>query len=218
MQLFFKTETVFYFLFYHLGNFLTREHICCECIHNCSQLILTVKSLPLGKCSSGVGYNSVCWKQERKVSIFSQISQILAVTGAWCVNEFCIWHLFKSTLSVKISENSPVAFSGLRPMWAGSRFLQADSVLVHPNDALLSIHRDFCASVVDVAWADLMFCEGEMWIFGKTQTVHLGLEWIRIFCVCLLGMTASERSYSLTNSWSVNMGWMPLVYMLTHNG
>lgn len=166
---------------------------------------------------SGVGYNSVCWKQERKIcTIFSQISQILAMTGAWCVNEFCMWHLFKSTLSVKISENSRVAFSELRAMWVGSRFLQSDPVLVHPSGYLTEHLQG--ATMLDMAWADLMFYEQEKWIFGKTQTGHLGLEWIRIFCVCLLGVTASESCCSLTNSWSVNMGWMPLVYMLTHNG
>lgn len=86
---------------------------------------------------SEVGYNSVCWNQERIFcTIFSQISQILAVTGAWCVNEFCMWHLFKSILSVKINENSAIAFSGLRPMWIGSRFVQADPVLIHPNGCL----------------------------------------------------------------------------------
>lgn len=165
---------------------------------------------------SGVGYNSVCWKQERKIcTIFSQISRILALTGAWYVNEFCMWHLFKSTLSVKINENCHIAFSGLKPLWVGSRFLQADAVLVHPNGYLTEHSQG--AAVLDMAWADLMFCEGEKWIFGKTQTVHLGLEWIRIFCVCLLGMTACGSSCSLMN-WSVNMGWMPLVYMLTHNG
>lgn len=166
---------------------------------------------------SGVGYNSVCWKQERKIcTIFSQISRILALTGAWYVNEFCMWHLFQSTLSVKISEHSYVAFSGLRPMWVGSRFLQADAVLVHPNGYLTEHSQG--AAVLDMAWADLMLCEGEKWTFGKTQTVHLGLEFIRIFCVCLPGMTASESSCSLMSSWSLNMGWMPLVYMLTHNG
>lgn len=193
-----------------------REHICCECIHNCSQSILTKVFLWVNV-HSGVGYNSVCWKQERKIcSIFSQISQILAMTGAWCMNEFCIWHLFKSTLSVKISENSHVAFSELRAMWVGSRFLQSDPVLVHPNGYFTEQLQG--ATVLDMAWNDPMFCKGEKWIFGKTQTGHLGLEWIRIFCVCLLGVTASESCCSLTNSWSVNMGWMPLVYMLTHNG
>lgn len=73
-------------------------------------------------------------------------------------------------------------------------------------DALLSIHRDFCATVVDMAQADLMLYEGQKGIFGKTQPVHLELEWIRIFCVCLLCMTASEKSCSLPNSSSVNGG------------
>lgn len=118
--------------------------------------------------------------------------------------------------SVKISENSCVAFSELRAMWVGSRFLQSDPVLVHPNGYLTEHLQG--ATMLDMAWADLMFCEQEKWIFGKTQTGHLGLEWIRIFCVCLLGVTASESCCSLKNSWSMNMGWMPLVYMLTHNG
>lgn len=118
-----------------------REHICCECIHNCSQSILTKVFLWVNV-HSGVGYNSVCWKQERKIcSIFSQISQILAMTGAWCMNEFCIWHLFKSTLSVKISENSHVAFSELRAMWVGSRFLQSDGCLSTQMGTLLSNYR-----------------------------------------------------------------------------
>lgn len=83
---------------------------------------------------SEVGYNSVCWKQKRKVcTIFSQISHISAVTGAWYENEFCMWHLFKSALSVTISENSSIAFSGLRPMCIGSRTVQVHPVLVHPN-------------------------------------------------------------------------------------
>lgn len=46
---FLKHRIIILFPCYHVGNFLIREYICCECIHNYSQSILMEKVLPLGK-------------------------------------------------------------------------------------------------------------------------------------------------------------------------
>lgn len=120
-------------------------------------------------------------KKEKSVQFSPKEVWFLQWLDLHCVNEFCMCHFFKSTLSVKIMK---ILLPSVDCYVSWQQICAGRSCACPPEWIPYWV---FTGTFVPLwwTWHGQIWCSmrGESGFLAKHETVHLWLEWIRFLCV-----------------------------------